>query len=147
MKMKQIKAIILAGVLACSAPTAVMASESSVEEIVSESGIDELLSDPDKVTDIIIYVKDLVDEQQISESDISEGINLASDHFGIQLDESEKESLTKLAKKLVDMDLDEEQLRSNVKKAYDTLDSLGVEKEDVKNILEKAVSFIKSLLD
>ena len=51
MKVNKLSAVILAGVLACSTPSAVFAQESSAEEILMDAAMDSLLSDPDKVAD------------------------------------------------------------------------------------------------
>ncbi len=45
------------------------------------------------------------------------------------------------------MDLDENELRSQVNKVYDKLESLGITKEDVKGILGKLVELVKGFLN
>ena len=45
------------------------------------------------------------------------------------------------------MDLDENELRSQVNKVYDKLESLGITKEDVKGILGKLVELVKEFLN
>lgn len=147
MKIKKMSAILLAGMLACTAPAPVFAAESTAEEILMDNSIDSLLSDPDKVVDVIMYVKDLVDQQDVSDQDLNDAIDMAADHFQISLTDSEKESLVKLARKFMDMDINEEQLRSQVTKVYDELQSLGIGKEEVKGFLEKAVDFVKGLFE
>ena len=71
MMMKKIKkltaAIVSAAVLFC-APVTSMAADtagSQAEEIIMEN-VDNLLSDPGQVADIIVYVKELIDQQQIT---------------------------------------------------------------------------------
>ena len=54
MKIKKIGALIMAGVLMCTAPAAsVMASDAAdtVQEIITDNEIDSLASDPDAVVD------------------------------------------------------------------------------------------------
>ena len=46
-----------------------------------------------------------------------------------------------------DRELDEEQLRSAVTKAYDKLEEMGIGKEEVKGILHKLADFAKSLFN
>lgn len=146
MKVKKIGALILAGVLTCTTPSAVFAEEMT-EEILMDTVIDSLLDDPDEVADIVIYVKNLIDEQDISDDDIRSIIDEAEDHFQVSLSDSDKESLLKIVKKFKDMDLDEEQLRSDINSVYDKLESIGVEKEDVKGILGKLIDFAKNILE
>ena len=45
------------------------------------------------------------------------------------------------------MDIDEEQLRTEINKVYDKLESLGITKEDVKGILGKLVDVVKNILN
>ena len=70
-KNKKSAALILAGVLACSTPLPVMAStDTEVVESLLDSGIDFLASDPQKAVDIILYAKDLVDQQNITDDQV-----------------------------------------------------------------------------
>ena len=45
------------------------------------------------------------------------------------------------------MDLDEDELRSQVRKVYDKLESLGITKDDVKGVIGKLIDIAKSLLN
>ena len=45
------------------------------------------------------------------------------------------------------MDLDEDELRTQVRKVYDKLESLGITKEDVKGILGKLLELVKGILN
>lgn len=61
-KMNRITALVVAGIISCTSPMMVMASDSSsvmsqAEEILKDNEIESLASDPDKVGDIIVYVK------------------------------------------------------------------------------------------
>ena len=85
-KMKKSAALILAGVLACSMPMPVMASsDTEVVESLLDSGIDFLASDPGKAVDIIMYAKDLVDQQNITDDQVRSAITQAADHFSVTL--------------------------------------------------------------
>ena len=75
-KMNRITALVVAGIISCTSPMMVMASDSSsvmsqAEEILKDNEIESLASDPDKVGDIIVYVKGLFDSNQISDDEIS----------------------------------------------------------------------------
>ena len=64
-KMNRITALVVAGIISCTSPMMVMASDSSsvmsqAEEILKDNEIESLASDPDKVGDIIVYVKGLL---------------------------------------------------------------------------------------
>ena len=150
MKIKKIGALIMAGVLMCTAPAAsVMASDAAdtVQEIITDNEIDSLASDPDAVVDIIMYAKDQIAKQDISDDQIREIIQAGENTAGVSLTEEEENKLITIVKKVKDTNIDEEQLRSTVTKVYDKLQEMGIGKEEVKGILHKLVDFAKSLLN
>lgn len=146
MKIKKISAWNLAGTLTFTAPALAYAGTEDSETILFENQIDSLLDNPDQVADILIYVKETIDQQNISDDQILEAIHLAEDNLGIDLSEKEEESVLRIAKKIQDMDVDEEELREQVTRVYEKMDELGIGKEEVKGFLEKAVDFVKGLL-
>lgn len=77
MKVKKLGVLILAGVLTCTSPAAVFAEEVTEESRI-DTAIDSLLENPDEIADIVIYVKDLIDEQDISDEDITDLIDQAA---------------------------------------------------------------------
>ena len=140
----------MAGVLMCTAPAAsVMASDAAdtVQEIITDNEIDSLASDPDAVVDIIMYAKDQIAQQDISDDQIREIIQAGENTAGVNLTEEEENKLITIVKKVKDTNIDEEQLRSTVTKVYDKLQEMGIGKEEVKGILHKLVDFAKSLLN
>ena len=140
----------MAGVLMCTAPAAsVMASDAAdtVQEIITDNEIDSLASDPDAVVDIIMYAKDQIAQQDISDDQIREIIQAGENTAGVSLTEEEENKLITIVKKVKDTNIDEEQLRSTVTKVYDKLQEMGIGKEEVKGILHKLVDFAKSLLN
>ena len=150
MKIKKIGALIMAGVLMRTAPAAsVMASDAAdtVQEIITDNEIDSLASDPDAVVDIIMYAKDQIAQQDISDDQIREIIQAGENTAGVSLTEEEENKLITIVKKVKDTNIDEEQLRSTVTKVYDKLQEMGIGKEEVKGILHKLVDFAKSLLN
>ena len=150
MKIKKIGALIMAGVLMCTAPAAsVMASDAAdtVQEIITDNEIDSLASDPDAVVDIIMYAKDQIAQQDISDDQMREIIQAGENTAGVNLTEEEENKLITIVKKVKDTNIDEEQLRSTVTKVYDKLQEMGIGKEEVKGILHKLVDFAKSLLN
>lgn len=150
MKIKKLGALVLAGVLMCTAPAAsVMASDASevVQELISDNEIGSLVSDPDKVVDIIVYAKDQVAQQDISDDQIREVIKTAESTFGVSLTEEEENKLVNIVKEVKNANIDEQQLRSTVNKVYDKLEEMGIGKEEVKGIFKKLIEFAKNLLD
>ena len=149
MKIKKMTALIMAGVISCMTPAAVIASEqdlasaeSMIESLVTDGYISELLSDPDKVVDIIMFVKNLLKDQNITEGDISSAIDMAADEFGISLSDSEKSSLVSIVKEMIEMDIDEDEMRDYVEKIYSTMERLGIDQEDASGIIKKGISIL-----
>ena len=126
-----------------------MASDAAdtVQEIITDNEIDSLASDPDAVVDIIMYAKDQIAQQDISDDQIREIIQAGENTAGVNLTEEEENKLITIVKKVKDTNIDEEQLRSTVTKVYDKLQEMGIGKEAVKGILHKLVDFAKSLLN
>ena len=143
-KMKKSAALILAGVLACSMPMPVMASsDTEVVESLLDSGIDFLASDPGKAVDIIMYAKDLVDQQNITDDQVRSAVTQAADHFGVSLSDSDVDSLVSVVRKV----LDEDALRSDVNSVYSKLQDMGVTKDDAKGLVSKLIEFVKGLFE
>lgn len=150
MTIKKLEALILAGTIMCTTPAVpAMASDSStaVQEVITDNAIDSLASDPDAVVDIIMYVKDAVDQQDISDEQIKSLIQTAESTVGVSLTDEEENKVVKIVKQVKDTNIDEEQLRSTVTKVYDKLEELGIGKEEVKGILNKLFDFAKSFFN
>mgnify|MGYP000473649850 CR=1 FL=1 len=140
MRIKKAGILIIAAAITCTTPAVpAMAADTSesVQEIISDNEIDSLVSDPDKVVDIIMYVKNEAAKQDISDDQIRSLIQTAESTAGVSLSEEEENRIIKIVKQIKDSDIDEEQLRSAVTKAYDKLEEMGIGKEEVKGILHK----------
>ena len=152
MKINKLSAVILAGALTCTTPAMEYADTTAdaVDQAVSvleNSGVDDLLSDPDKVVDIIVAAKDAIGQVDVSDEEISNAIDVAASGLGISLTDSEKSTLVQLYNKFKNMNLDENELRTQITKVYDKLESLGITKDDVKGVIGKLIDIAKSLLN
>ncbi|MDY4692602.1 MAG: DUF1002 domain-containing protein [Blautia sp.] len=148
-KMKKTAALFMAGFLICSMPVQTLASDIDTEvvENLVDSGIDAIADDPDMTVDIIMYAKDLIDQQNISGEEIRTAIDSAASHFGVNISENEKDSLVNVIQKMLNLNINEEQLRNDVNSAYDKLKSMGVDKEKVKGIAGKIIDFVKGFFE
>ena len=150
-KMNRITALVVAGIISCTSPMMVMASDSGsvmsqAEEILKNNEVESLAADPDKVIDIIVYVKGLFDSNQITDDEISKGIDEAADYYGVSLSDDDKSSLVNIISKFRGIDVSDDQIKKYVNDAYSTLKDMGVTKSDVKNIFQKAIQFVKGML-
>ena len=135
----------MAGALAFSVQVPAIASgfDTSSLEALIDSGVDAVFSDPDQTVDIIMYVKDKIGQQDVTDDQIRTVINEATDAFQISLTDSEKDNLVDLARKVKDANIDEDELCSDVNAVFDKMDALGVEKNDVKGFLKKILNLVK----
>ena len=142
---KKLTGIMMAGSLSFSVPVPAIASgfDTSSLEALIDSGVDAVFSDPDQTVDIIMYVKDKIGQQDVTDDQIRTVINEAADAFQISLTDSEKDNLVDLARKVKDANIDEDELRSDVNAVFDKMDALGVEKNDVKGFLKKILNLVK----
>lgn len=142
---KKLTGIMMAGALAFSVPVPAIASgfDTSSLEALIDSGVDAVFSDPDQTVDIIMYVKDKIGQQDVTDDQIRTVINEAADAFQISLTDSEKDNLVDLVRKVKDANIDEDELRSDVNAVFDKMDALGVEKNDVKGFLKKILNLVK----
>ena len=132
MRIKKAGILIIAAAITCTTPAVpAMAADTSesVQEIISDNEIDSLVSDPDKVVDIIMYVKNEAAKQDISDDQIRSLIQTAESTAGVSLSEEEENRIIKIVKQIKDSDIDEEQLRSAVTKAYDKLEEISADEE------------------
>ncbi len=153
MKIKKFSALILAGMLTCTAPAAVYADQSTdamvdqAVELLEQTGVDEFLSDPDNVVDVIVAVKDTIGQADVSDEELSAAIDTAAQAAGFTLSDSDRSTLVSLYNKFKNIDINEEELRTQVNKVYDKLESLGITKDDVKGIFGKLVDMVKSIFN
>lgn len=142
---KKLTGIMMAGALAFSVPVPAIASgfDTSSLEALIDSGVDAVFSNPDQTVDIIMYVKDKIGQQDVTDDQIRTVINEAADAFQISLTDSEKDNLVDLARRVKDANIDEDELRSDVNAVFDKMDALGVEKNDVKGFLKKILNLVK----
>lgn len=115
------------------------------------SNLGETLEDPEKAAELIAFIKNEVASQNLTDDQISELINQASEEFGVTLSEENKQSILELMKKIDDLDLDVNQLKDQISNLYDKLDSMGIhidlDSEEVQGFFSKIVEFIKDFLN
>ena len=143
-KIKSICALMLIGVLTCTAPMAVSAESGFIEKIL-DNGLSSLISDPDKITDVVLYVKKLIDSDAASDDQLLSLMHQAEQKFGIDLSDSEETTVLNMLKELKNVELDENTLRKEISSAYNRLKDLGVDKEEAKGIFQIAIDFVKNV--
>ena len=74
-------------------------------------------------------------------------ITQAADHFGVSLSDSDVNSLVSVVRSVLDAQIDEDELRSDVDSVYSKLKDMGVTKEDAKGLMAKLIDFVKGLFE
>ena len=97
--------------------------------------------------EIILYAKDLLDQQNITDDQVRSAITQAADHFGVSLSDSDVNSLVSVVRSVLDAQIDEDELRSDVDSVYSKLKDMGVTKEDAKGLMAKLIDFVKGLFE
>ena len=124
--------------------------DTATNELVVTSNLGETLEDPEKAAELIAFIKNEVASQNLTDDQISELINQASEEFGVTLSEENKQSILELMKKIDDLDLDVNQLKDQISNLYDKFDSMGIHidlvSEEVQGFFSKIVEFIKEFL-
>ncbi len=66
---------------------------------------------------------------------------------GYLLSDSEADSLVSVVRKVLDAQIDEDALRSDVNSVYSKLQDMGVTKDDAKGLVAKLIDFVKGLFE
>lgn len=119
-------------------------ADTATNELVVTSDLGETLEDPEKAAELIAYIKNEVASQNLSDDQISQLIDQASEEFGVSLSQENKQDILELMKKIDDLDLDVNQLKDQISNLYDKLDSMGIH---IDLSSEKAQGFFSKILD
>lgn len=117
--------------------------DTALNELVLTGDIAETVGDSQKAEELVAYLKQEVIEKGLdSQQEIEEAIQDACSQFDITLAEEEVAELTGLLKKIGDLDLDIDSIRSQAEELYDKLTSL-----DTKSIFDRVADFFRSILE
>lgn len=140
-------AALVGAMKAYSDMTGVKVSEESMDtalnELVLTGDLAEAVGDSEKAEELVAYLKQEVLEKGLeSEQEIRETIAEACGQFDITLTEDEIAELTDLLKKIGQLDLDPDAIRSQAEALYEKLSQL-----DAGSIFDKVANFFRSILD
>jgi uncharacterized protein YpuA (DUF1002 family) len=124
-----------------------VSADTNTENILSESGILSIISDPDQLVDVIVYVKDAISNNEVSDEEILSLVDEAASKFDISVSDSEKDTILSVVKQVKNLDLDEDKLRTEVEDSYQKLKDLGISKEQVKGVFRICLDFVKNIFN
>lgn len=121
-------------------------SEDSMDAAVNELVItSELAEDADsgEIERLMAFVKAKVVEGGLEdEKAIGDAIDEGAKQLGISISDSEKEAIISLMKKIGDLDLDIDSMKAQAKDLFDSLEEMGIDKEQAKNFFQKIIDAI-----
>lgn len=123
--------------------------DAAAEELVVTSDLGQETGDTSKSAQLIATVKDEVADGNLSDDDIMDAIDEASDELDLNLTDEQKQRILELMKKLDTLDLDTSTLKEQAGQVYDELKNngidIGVSKETATNWIEKIVQWFQNL--
>ncbi|HAJ73249.1 MAG TPA: DUF1002 domain-containing protein [Lachnospiraceae bacterium] len=123
--------------------------DTAANELVITSELGEELGDQEKAAKLIATLKEAVAEGIDDEEDISELIDKAAQELDITLTEEQKNQIMELMRKISRLNLDKEELKSQVKDLYETLKSeglnLGISDVQADGIIDTIVNWFISI--
>ena len=121
--------------------------DAALHELVVTGKLEAAGSDSDEVEDMIAYVKQAVVEHDLSdESEIREAITKGCEKFDITLTEEEMTEITKLMKKISELDLDLDGLLNAAQSIYDKISTAdGGFWAKIREIFQTLIAKIKEL--
>lgn len=121
--------------------------DAALHELVVTGKLEDSGANSDEVENMIAYVKQAVVEHDLSdESEIRDAIAEGCDKFGITLTDEEVEEITKLMKKISDLDLDLDGLLNAAQSIYDKMSNAdGGFWAKVREIFQTLIEKIKEL--
>lgn len=150
-------AALVGAMRAYSALTGETISSASMDTAVNELVVTSQMAQEgnisaDDVEQLMAFVKAKVVEENLdNEEAISKAIDQGASELGITVTEQEKESIISLMKKINDLDLDIDSMKSQAKDLFNKLEDMGIDKEKAKNFFQKIVDalteFFKDIFD
>ena len=125
--------------------------DGAVNEIVVTGDIGNETGNTDEVAGMVAYLKDQVGGKNMSDGEIKDAIDEATDKFNVSLTQDQIDQLLELLKKLQGLDLDWGNLKNQAQNLYGKLKDMGLNidtaalTEQAQGFFAKLIAFIKSL--
>ena len=125
--------------------------DGAVNEIVVTGDIGNETGNTDEVAGMVAYLKDQVGGKNMSDGEIKDAIDEATDKFNVSLTQDQIGQLLELLKKLQGLDLDWGNLKNQAQNLYGKLKDMGLNidtaalTEQAQGFFAKLIAFIKSL--
>ena len=127
--------------------------DGAINEIVVTGEIGDETGNTDEIAGMVAYLKDQVGGKNLSDSEITDAIDQASEKFNVTLTQEQIDQLLALLKKLQGLDLNWDNLKNQAQNLYGKLQDMGLNidtdalGQQAQGFFAKIIAFIKSLFN
>lgn len=127
--------------------------DSAINEMVVTGEIGDETGKTDEIAGMVAYLKDQVGGKNLSDSELADAIDQASEKFNVSLTQDQIDQLKELLKKLQGLDLNWNNIRDQAENLYGKLKDMGLKvdtsalTQQAQGFFAKLIAFIKSLFN
>ena len=127
--------------------------DGAINEMVVTGEIGDETGKTDEIAGMIAYLKDQVGGKNLSDSELADAIDQASEKFNVSLTQDHIDQLKELLKKLQGLDLNWNNIRDQAENLYGKLKDMGLKvdtsalTQQAQGFFAKLIAFIKSLFN
>ena len=127
--------------------------DGAINEMVVTGEIGDETGKTDDIAGMVAYLKDQVGGKNLSDSELADAIDQASEKFNVSLTQDQIDQLKELLKKLQGLDLNWNNIRDQAENLYGKLKDMGLKvdtsalTQQAQGFFAKLIAFIKSLFN
>lgn len=127
--------------------------DGAINEMVVTGEIGDETGKTDEIAGMVAYLKDQVGGKNLSDSELADAIDQASEKFNVSLTQDQIDQLKELLKKLQGLDLNWNNIRDQAESLYGKLKDMGLKvdtsalTQQAQGFFAKLIAFIKSLFN
>ena len=127
--------------------------DGAINEMVVTGEIGDETGKTDEIAGMVAYLKDQVGGKNLSDSELADAIDQASEKFNVSLTQDQIDQLKELLKKLQGLDLIWNNIRDQAENLYGKLKDMGLKvdtsalTQQAQGFFAKLIAFIKSLFN
>lgn len=127
--------------------------DGAINEMVVTGEIGDETGKTDEIAGMVAYLKDQVGGKNLSDSELADAIDQASEKFNVSLTQDQIDQLKELLKKLQGLDLNWNNIRDQAENLYGKLKDMGLKvdtsalTQQAQGFFTKLIAFIKSLFN
>ena len=127
--------------------------DGAINEMVVTGEIGDETGKTDEIAGMVAYLKDQVGGKNLSDSELADAIDQASEKFNVSLTQDQIDQLKELLKQLQGLDLNWNNIRDQAENLYGKLKDMGLKvdtsalTQQAQGFFAKLIAFIKSLFN